>query len=346
VTSIDTINFTSINVGSAAFQPESLTNGSSVYRAGQTAANTIKLQAYDLGDAGYDDIVTISSHATAPTIAIASEGLASIQGVTFPSGTYKMYRNTTTDAHTMCIQGYHGDSTAYVDGLCVENSGAAEKIHVTIGSSSDFVLPNSATSASNILEGSIYWESDTDILTLGDGTTGINLDFAPNVTYTFPSATASLAPLVSPSFTTPAIGAATGTSLIATGIVDGLTNVTLTTDGSEDANVTDKMSHVIINKHTTEATAMAVNLPATAIAGMQLLVKNGYGDNNPTTGVITVYVPATHYAWNPTTKTQCAQGYDLVSGGAAGDYIGMVAISSTVWESIGFQGTWTCTATP
>jgi hypothetical protein len=149
-----------------------------------------------------------------------------------------------------------------------------------------------------------------------------------------------------PTLITPVIGAATGTSLIATGIVDGLTNVSLTTDGSEDSNTTGKMSHVIINKHTTEATALSVNLPATAVAGMQLLVKNGYGDDAPTTGVITVFVPATHYAWNPTTKTQCAQGYDLVSGGAAGDYIGMVAISSTVWESIGYQGTWTCTATP
>jgi len=79
---------------------------------------------------------------------------------------------------------------------------------------------------------------------------------------------------------------------------------------------------------------------------IKFLPKSVSIDHAPTTGVITVYVPATHYAWNPTTKTQCAQGYDLVSGGAAGDYIGMVAISSTIWESIGSQGTWTCTATP
>jgi len=134
-----------------------------------------------------------------------------------------------------------------------------------------------------------------------------------------------------------------GGTIIAAGVVDGLVNVTLTTDGSEDACTAGKMSHVIINKHTTEATALAIALPATAIAGMQLLVKNGYGDTGPTTGVITVAVPATHYAWNPTTKTQCAQGEDLVSGGAAGDYIGMIATAATVWESIGYQGTWTCT---
>ena len=134
--------------------------------------------------------------------------------------------------------------------------------------------------------------------------------------------------------------------IIATGIADGLTNVTITTDGSEEANPTDKMSHYIINKHATEATAMDVNLPATAVVGMQLVVKNGWGDDAVTTGVITIFVPATHYAWNPYTKTQCAQGYDLVSGGAAGDFIGMVAIDTNTWESIGFQGVWTCTVTP
>ena len=91
---------------SANFQPESLSNGSTVVRAGQTAANTLKLQAYDIDQGAFDDIITLSSHATLPTVAIASDGLASIQGITFPSGTYKMYRNTTTDAHTLCMQAY------------------------------------------------------------------------------------------------------------------------------------------------------------------------------------------------------------------------------------------------
>ena len=48
-----------------------------------------------------------------------------------------MYRNTTTDGQTLCMQAYHGDSTAYVDAVCAENSGASERVHVAIGSSAD-----------------------------------------------------------------------------------------------------------------------------------------------------------------------------------------------------------------
>ena len=184
------------------------------------------------------------------------------------------------------------------------------------------------------------WNADGDLVNGTDPAL-----WAPLATPTF---TGTVVLPANQALTTPVIGAATGTSLIVTGLIDGTTSVTITTDGSESANPTDKMSHTIINKHNTEATALAITLPATAIIGMQLLIKNGQAADHsgPTTGVITVAVPATHYAWNPTTKTECAQGYDLVSDGEAGDFIGMIAISATEWESFGAQGTWTCTATP
>lgn len=56
--------------------------------------------------------------------------------------------------------------------------------------------------ASNTTEGTAYWETDTDILTIGDGATGISLDFTANSVYTFPSATATLAKVDSQVFTT------------------------------------------------------------------------------------------------------------------------------------------------
>lgn len=46
--------------------------------------------------------------------------------------------------------------------------------------------------ASNTTEGTAYWETDTDILTIGDGATGISLDFTPNTAITFPSASGTL----------------------------------------------------------------------------------------------------------------------------------------------------------
>jgi hypothetical protein len=50
-----------------------------------------------------------------------------------------------------------------------------------------------AGTAANIVEGTAYWESDTDMLTIGDGATGISLDFTAGVTYTFPTASKTLA---------------------------------------------------------------------------------------------------------------------------------------------------------
>jgi hypothetical protein len=50
-----------------------------------------------------------------------------------------------------------------------------------------------AGTAANTAEGTAYWESDTDMLTIGDGATGISLDFTANTVITFPTTTATLA---------------------------------------------------------------------------------------------------------------------------------------------------------
>ena len=136
----------------------------------------------------------------------------------------------------------------------------------------------------------------------------------------------------------------TGTSVIVTGLVDGLVNISNETDGAETVLGTGKMSQVVVNGHNTEATAFNVTLPATPIPGMQLLVKNGYGDDADTTGVITIIVGADDYIWNPTTKTRCPISDELTSGGAAGDMVGIAALTANMWETFGSVGTWTCTA--
>lgn len=143
-------------------------------------------------------------------------------------------------------------------------------------------------------------------------------------------------------FVAPVLGAATGTSLLATGIVDGLTNVTIWTTGAITANPAGKMSHVIVNKHTTPATAFPVTL-STPIAGMQLIVKNGQGAGGANTGIITLTAGTNVIIFNPTTKVDCTATQNLVSGGAAADYVALVALDTTHWESVGAQGTWTCT---
>jgi len=153
---------------------------------------------------------------------------------------------------------------------------------------------------------------------------------------------------LSPTFTTGTWNFTSATAItfgaqpiITTGLVDGLTNVTITTDGTENANPAGQMSHYIFNQNTTEAATFTVTLADPPIKGMQLVAKNSYGDGI-TIGVITLVVPAGDFIWNPTTAAMCTDGQDLVSGGAAGDFVGVVAASTTFWEVIGFQGVWSC----
>jgi len=136
----------------------------------------------------------------------------------------------------------------------------------------------------------------------------------------------------------------TGNSIIVTGLVDGLVNISNETDGAETVLGTGKMAQIVVNGNNTEATAFNVTLPAVPIPGMQLLVKNGYGDDADTTGVITIIVGADDYIWNPTTKTRCPISDELTSGGAAGDMVGIAALTANMWETFGSVGTWTCTA--
>ena len=136
----------------------------------------------------------------------------------------------------------------------------------------------------------------------------------------------------------------TGNSIIVTGLVDGLVNISNETDGAETVLGTGKMAQIDVNGNNTEATAFNVTLPAVPIPGMQLLVKNGYGDNAVTTGVITIIVGADDYIWNPTTGDRCPISDELTSGGAAGDMVGIAALTANMWETFGSVGTWACTA--
>lgn len=83
-TGVDTLAFTSIALGSAIYQPESLSNGSAVLRSGQTNTNTVKIQAYDT-DGSFVDLIT-GTAGTTPTLTLAAAGGITISNtVTFNS---------------------------------------------------------------------------------------------------------------------------------------------------------------------------------------------------------------------------------------------------------------------
>ena len=146
---------------------------------------------------------------------------------------------------------------------------------------------------------------------------------------------------VSPTFTTPALGAATATSLLASGIVDGEAPITITTGSSANLGGT-YLSGYTLNQEGTAATGVTYTLPATA-AGKQYCVQNSGTTSVVNTGVLTVYPPSGSYViLNGVVNTVGGGGtHGVASGGAAGDGACFVGIDSTHWEVFPTQGTWT-----
>lgn len=147
------------------------------------------------------------------------------------------------------------------------------------------------------------------------------------------------APSVSPSFTTPSLGAATATSLLATGNVDGTAPVTITTGTTATLGSTFKSGYTF-NQEATAATAVAYTLP-TAAAGRQYCVGNSWNGTAATTGVLTLNTSATGQFIIFSDGTLSATGGNVTSGGAAADAACVVGIDATHWQLYPQRGTWT-----
>jgi len=143
---------------------------------------------------------------------------------------------------------------------------------------------------------------------------------------------------------TPNIGAATGTSLIATGIVDGKAPVTITTGTTATLGAATYSSGYTFNQEATAGTGVTYTLPATA-TGLQYCVRNSIvsGTGAADTGVLTVYPPASSYVILNGVRNTIGGGgtHGVASGGAAGDSACFVAIDATDWEVYVQRGTWT-----
>jgi hypothetical protein len=142
---------------------------------------------------------------------------------------------------------------------------------------------------------------------------------------------------------TPALGAATATSLLASGIVDGQAPITITTGTTANLGTTYKSGYTF-NQEATAGTAVTYTLPATA-TGLQYCVSNSIvsGTGAPDTGVLTVYPPASSYViLNGVINTIGGGGtHGVASGGAAADSACFVAIDATHWNVYVQKGTWT-----
>ena len=145
----------------------------------------------------------------------------------------------------------------------------------------------------------------------------------------------------SPALVTPALGAATATSLLATGIVDGTAPITITTGTTANLGATYKSGYTF-NQEATAGTGVTYTLPATAV-GLQYCVQNSGTTGVINIGVLTVYPPSSSYViLNGTVNTVGGGGtHGVASGGAAGDGACFVAIDATHWQVFPLKGTWT-----
>ncbi len=148
------------------------------------------------------------------------------------------------------------------------------------------------------------------------------------------------------SLVAPALGAATATSLLATGIVDGVAPITITTGTSCTLGTTSGCNSVAynsgytFNQNATAATAVAYTLP-TAAAGKQFCIGNSYNGSAANTGVITLNTSASGQFIIFTDGTLSATGGNITSGGAAADAACVVGLDSTHWQLYVNRGTWT-----
>ena len=142
--------------------------------------------------------------------------------------------------------------------------------------------------------------------------------------------TLGLSPLASPALTgTPAIAAATGTSLIVTGILDGKAPLQVVTATTFNFGTT-YLSGYAVCEDATAAAACTGTLP-TAAAGIQYCVSDGYNGSAPNTGVVTIQTSASGQYIIFTDGTLSATGGYVSSGGAARDSACVVGVDSTHW---------------
>jgi hypothetical protein len=146
-------------------------------------------------------------------------------------------------------------------------------------------------------------------------------------------------------FVAPVLGAATATSLLASGIVDGEAPVTLTTGASctlgtaSGCNSVAYNSGYTYNQEATAATAVTYTLP-TAAAGKQYCVGNSYNGSAATTGTLELLTSASGQFIIFTDGTLSATGGYVISGGAASDAACVVGVDSTHWQLYVSRGTW------
>jgi hypothetical protein len=285
----------------------------------------------------------ISTAGTSPMTYPSGTGVATVSGgaawgtTTALGAAYTIFRVDST-----------GLATEFTDELAIDE--------LDLTSSTSSIPWTVGTTTWPTAEGSAKWDSTNNLLYIGDGAAAKK--FVPEGTATggliFGDSTPdsagefaydgalkyydavgvkTVAVTLSPSFTTPNIGAATGTSLAVTGLLDGLLNVE-----AVNGKTIDKLSGLYVATGTSN---FIVPTPA-ATGGNQYCFKQANAGTSAIT-VIPVHTSSVQLG-KTDNSAYCTADDKLVSGGAATDQICMIALDATHYLTTSSTGVWTCTA--
>jgi hypothetical protein len=137
-------------------------------------------------------------------------------------------------------------------------------------------------------------------------------------------------------FTTPVIGAATGTSLVATGIIDGKVNVTVTTAATTIDSGVQSQGYFINNG---DSAAKGIYTLPTAAAGLQYCIAL-YSEHATGATAVMKFQTSAAGQYIALDGVRTASGGLIKSTGAAGDAACVVGISATEWVAYHSSGTW------
>ena len=136
--------------------------------------------------------------------------------------------------------------------------------------------------------------------------------------------------------TTPDIGAATGTSLLATGRVDGMVGVNVTTDATTISSTNNKSAYYINNG---DSAAKGIYTLPTAAAGLQYCITL-YSEHATGSTAVMKFQTSASGQYIALDGIRTASGGLIKSTGAAGDAACVVGISATEWIAYHSSGTW------
>jgi len=260
---------------------------------------------------------------------------------TTPTGSWLQFQNAAASGDLFAVSavglvtsasGFSSISSTYSGAELfsgISSGGVALAAADTAGTAITYVLPSTNGAANQFLmdNGSVTCPTlDASIPSTCHG-----------LVFTASTGSGNVARATSPTFVTPILGAATATSLLASGIVDGKAPVDITTGASANLGGTYNSGYTF-NQQATAGSAVTYTLPATA-AGKQYCVKNSDVTGTARTGVITVAVPTSSYLHLNGVRGTISS--NITSGGAAGDAACFVAIDATNWEVFVNTGSWT-----